>query len=51
MEVLETGIDINGVYHQVIPVSCNIDIPKQIIINQLEAGDNKHRISKPAISR
>lgn len=40
-KLLESGIEINGVYQRVIPVLCYIDIPIQIVINKLESIDNK----------
>jgi len=38
---LESGIEVNGVYQQVIPIICYIDIPIQMIIKKLELMDNK----------
>jgi len=40
-KLLESGIEVNGVYQRVIPIICYIDIPIQMIIKKLELMDNK----------
>lgn len=44
--LLESGIEINGVYQRYIPVMCYLDIPIKIIIKKLELMDKSNDFFK-----